>query len=83
MNDLLKVHPNIRNATTSIKVMVWGHAMAQPKPGMIFDSVRNEAGASIDNKIHFAHSDLAGISIFEEAFYQGLNAAKKIVSLIG
>jgi hypothetical protein len=83
MNDLLKIHPNIRSTTTSIKVMLWGHAMAQPKPGMIFGTVRSETGASINSNIQFAHSDLAGISIFEEAFYQGLNAAKKILSLIG
>jgi hypothetical protein len=26
----------------------------------------------IDNKIFFAHTDLSGISIFEEAFHQGI-----------
>jgi hypothetical protein len=35
--------------------------------------------ASINGNFYFAHTDIAGISIFEEAFYQGLNAAKKIL----
>jgi predicted NAD/FAD-binding protein len=79
MTDLQKVHPNIREATEELNIMLWGHAMAQPLPGIIHGSVRAVLSAPVDNRIHFAHSDLAGISIFEEAFYQGLQAAKKII----
>lgn len=80
INDLRKVYPGIREKVTEINVMLWGHAMAQPLKGMIHGPVRKELAASIDNKIHFAHTDLAGISIFEEAFYQGLEAAKKVMA---
>ena len=52
--------------------------MAQPLPGIVHGSLRQELGASIDNNIHFAHTDLAGVSLFEEGFYQGLQAAKKV-----
>lgn len=78
--DLQKVHPDIRKKTEEINVQVWGHAMVQPLPGTIFNSARQMLAASIDNKIHFAHTDLAGISIFEEGFYQGLAAAKKVLT---
>lgn len=78
--DLEKVHPNIRSATEEINIMLWGHAMIQPLPGSIFGAARKELSASINNRIHFAHTDIAGISIFEEAFYQGLNAAKKALA---
>ena len=80
MDDLRKVHPNIEEMTEEINVMVWGHAMAQPTPGFIHSGIRQELAASLQNRVHFAHTDLAGISIFEEAFYQGLAAAKKLIA---
>ncbi len=80
LDDLKKIHPNIRQATEEINIMLWGHAMAQPLPGLIHGEARKSLSKSIDNKIHFAHTDLAGISIFEEAFYQGIGAAKKIIN---
>ncbi|MFY8128855.1 MAG: NAD(P)-binding protein [Chitinophagaceae bacterium] len=79
-NELQKIHPNIKQATKTFNVMLWGHAMANPLPGVITDDYRAELNKSIDNKIHFAHTDIAGISIFEEGFYQGINAAKKVLS---
>lgn len=81
LNDLKKIHPNIRQATEEINVMIWGHAMAQPLPGLIHGEARKALASSIADKIHFAHSDLAGISIFEEAFYQGIGAATKIINI--
>lgn len=80
MDDLKKVHPNIEEATEEVNIMVWGHAMVQPLPGYIHGTLRKELAESINNRIHFAHTDLAGISIFEEGFYQGLNAAKKVIA---
>jgi monoamine oxidase len=82
MTDLQKVHPNIRQATEEVNIVLWGHAMAQPLPGLIHSDIRKHLSASIENKIHFAHTDLAGISIFEEAFYQGLSVAKKVMANI-
>lgn len=32
--------------------------------------------------LFFAHSDMSGISIFEEAFWQGLETAKLIVEYL-
>lgn len=80
LQDLSKVHPQIEDAIQEVNVMVWGHAMAQPLPGLIHGGLRKKLSASIQDRIHFAHTDLAGASIFEEAFYQGLNAANKILS---
>ena len=78
-NDLTAVHPNIREATEEVNIMIWGHAMAKPLPGLIHGSLRTQLKASINQNIHFAHTDLAGVSLFEEAFYQGLNAAKEVI----
>jgi hypothetical protein len=73
--DLKRIHPNIEEATEELNVQIWGHSMAQPVPGMIHGRIRQKLSASISNRIHFAHTDLAGVSLFEEGFYQGLNAA--------
>ena len=77
LKELEVVHPNIRTAIDKMDIVLWGHAMAQPLPGMIHGESRRKLSESIGTNLHFAHTDLAGISIFEEAFYQGINAAKK------
>ena len=77
VKDLKKIHPDIENHTSEFNVLLWGHAMVKPVPGIIHSSIRKEL-ADPEGNIHFAHTDLAGASIFEEAFYQGFNAFKKI-----
>ncbi|MCF0069418.1 NAD(P)/FAD-dependent oxidoreductase [Dyadobacter sp. CY261] len=77
--DLQPVHPDIRQNTERIDIMLWGHAMVQPRPGIIHGDVRQSLAKSIEGRIHFAHTDLAGVSIFEEGFYQGIAAARKIL----
>jgi hypothetical protein len=32
--------------------------------------------------VHFAHSDLSGLAIFEEAFFHGLRAADEAVAAL-
>jgi hypothetical protein len=32
--------------------------------------------------VHFAHTDMSGISIFEEAQYRGVLAAKKVLGQV-
>ncbi len=76
--DLLKVHPNLEQQLLQVDVALWGHAMIQPLPGWIWGEARKSLQQSIGTTIHFAHTDIAGISIFEEAFYQGLNAAGQV-----
>jgi hypothetical protein len=54
--------------------------MAQPLPGLIHGKVRTVLSAAVGNQIHFAHTDLAGESLFEEAFHQGFSAAKRAIT---
>lgn len=76
--DLRLVHPDIRERVENIDIILWGHAMVQPLPGIVHGEVRHKLAESIANCIHFAHTDIAGVSIFEEAFYQGIGAARKV-----
>jgi monoamine oxidase len=80
VDDLDKVHPNVADSIEEVNIMLWGHAMVKPLPGIAHGGIRQELSASVNDRLHFAHTDLAGNSIFEEAFYQGLTAAKKVMT---
>jgi hypothetical protein len=77
--ELQKPHPDIHKHIQEMNVWLWGHGMVSPGKGFVWSDNRKNASQSIKNKIYFAHSDLSGISIFEEAFYQGYKAAKTIL----
>lgn len=78
IEDLEKFHPGISEKIQDINITVWGHSMVQPLPGFIKGNIRQQLAEPIEKKIFFAHTDNAGISIFEEAFYLGLKAAQQI-----
>lgn len=78
LTDLSRAHPNIRELTTQIDVMRWGHAMISPKTNFLWNGARDEAQKPFKN-IHFAHSDLSGIALFEEAFFHGVRVANEIL----
>ena len=78
-DDLKMAHPTIEEATESIEIHLLGHGMISPVPGFIYGQAKKEASKPIENKIYFAHSDLSGISIFEEAFHQGINAVNTML----
>ena len=75
--DLERAHPDLRRRVSRIDVMRWGHAMVRPKPGFVWGRHRHEA-ASPYRGVHFAHCDLSGLALFEEAFYHGLRAADEV-----
>ena len=78
LSDLQRAHKDIRQLTERIDVMRWGHAMISPRPNFIWSGAREKAAAPF-RRIYFAHSDLSGLALFEEAFYHGLRAATEII----
>jgi hypothetical protein len=76
--DLSHAHPDIADHLTSLDVWIWGHAMVRPIPGFIWGAGRARMQQSIGN-IVFAHSDLSGIAIFEEAYTRGIRAADSLL----
>jgi hypothetical protein len=56
--------------------------MILPKPGFIWGEERR-AAAEPRGVIHFAHSDLSGCSIFEEANDRGVRAAEAVLAALG
>jgi hypothetical protein len=80
--DLARAHPEIESLVTHVDVMLWGHAMIRPVPGFVWGDARRRAGEP-HGAIRFAHSDMSGISLFEEAQYHGVRAAEQVMRELG
>lgn len=78
--DLEPMHPDIRQRVQHVDVMLWGHAMIRPTPGFLWGEARRRA-AEPYGAVHFAHSDMSGLSLFEEAQWQGVRAAEHVLAL--
>lgn len=74
--------PGLKKATTRFDGWVWGHGMIRPGPGFVWGAARRGAARPL-GPIHFAHSDLSGLSIFEEAQYRGIVAAESALAALG
>ncbi|UTH75970.1 NAD(P)-binding protein [Chromobacterium sp. IIBBL 290-4] len=78
--DLLEVYGwRFRQGLLQVEMTARGHAMASPTPGFLSNrslQVLREA----DGPVLFAHSDLSGLSLFEEAAWWGEQAARKILA---
>ena len=77
LTDLERAHPDIRGLVERLDVMRWGHAMIRPRTGFMWGTARRE-GAKPFRSIHFAHSELSGVALFEEAFDVGLRVADEV-----
>ena len=77
LSDVARAHSDIYELCERVDIMRWGHAMISPRPNFIWSGVREKAMQPWKN-IHFAHTDLSGIALFEEAFYHGLRAASEV-----
>ncbi len=73
--DLERAHPDIRELATRIDIARHGHAMVRPTPGFIW-GVRQRFEHSWGH-VHFAHADVSGLSLFEEAHFRGTQAAER------
>jgi hypothetical protein len=82
LSDLERALPGVRKRVKRLDGWVWGHGMILPKPGFIWGSERAAAARPI-GPIHFAHSDLSGLSIFEEAQDRGVRAAEAVMAALG
>jgi monoamine oxidase len=81
LDELSDPHPDLRVRAQRIEVARFGHAMAIPVPGMRTSSAlaalqRPQSG--LWRRLHLAHSDLSGYSVFEEAFTHGWRAGQAV-----
>ncbi|WP_374244270.1 NAD(P)-binding protein [Zoogloea sp.] len=64
--------------TLAVEIAVRGHGMATPVPGSLGNAGLAALRAA-DGPVLFAHSDLSGYSVFEEAVWWGEQAARKAI----
>ncbi len=65
-----------------VAITVRAHAMAVPEPGFLSNTGRIALRSS-GGPLYFAHSDLSGLSLFEEASWWGYRAARQIIAKRG
>ncbi|MDR3683063.1 MAG: FAD-dependent oxidoreductase [Geothrix sp.] len=82
MDDLRRAHPDLEPLVARLDVMRWGHAMVRPAPGLLWDP-DFLALASPFGAVHFAHTELSGLALFEEAQDHGLRAAEEVLAALG
>jgi glycine/D-amino acid oxidase-like deaminating enzyme len=82
LSDLEIAHHDIRRLAERVDVMRWGHAMVTPRPGFIWGGALREAIRPYRG-IHFAHTDLSGMALFEEALHHGVRAAEEVLEALG
>jgi hypothetical protein len=75
-------HPDIRQVTTRLDIFRNAHAMARPLPGLIWGDARRMFAAD-GARLRFAHADVSGFSLFEEAQYRGVLAAERTLRRMG
>lgn len=80
--DLEPAHVGLRDAIERVDVWRWGHAMARPVPGMVWGPARKKAAEPF-GRVHFAHSDLSAVGLFEEAQDHGVRAAEQALAATG
>jgi glycine/D-amino acid oxidase-like deaminating enzyme len=73
--DLALAHPDIGDCVSRIDVMRHGHAMIRPTVGFLTERERLDPQAP--PRFHLANSDRGGLSLFEEAQYNGVMAARR------
>ncbi|MBK5297375.1 MAG: hypothetical protein JJE40_09465 [Vicinamibacteria bacterium] len=79
LDDLSRAHPDIRDCVSRIDICRMGHAMIRPTPGFLSSSARRQLRAH-GEQLFFAHSDVSGLSLFEEAQFRGVTAADRALS---
>ncbi len=69
---------SVRGVLERLDVWRWGHAMVRPTPGFIWGPARRRASLPW-GRVFFAHSDLSGMALFEEAFDRGHETALAVL----
>jgi monoamine oxidase len=82
--DLTRAHPELgerRDLVERIDVFRWGHAMPRARVGARAALARLDAPRP-RGPIHFAHTDLSGLALFEEAHDHGVRAAEEALAAL-
>ncbi|MBI2687354.1 MAG: FAD-dependent oxidoreductase [Acidobacteria bacterium] len=76
--DLERAHRDIRQCVSRVDIFRNGHAMIRPTPGFLSNPERKSWQTGRD-RFYYASADVSGFSIFEEAQYRGIEAARRSI----
>jgi hypothetical protein len=83
LDDLAVCHRDLADVVTRADACRFGHGMVRPVPGLIHSNARLQAAAPVVvesmPRVFFAHTDLSGLALFEEAFFHGVRAAEELL----
>ena len=82
LRDLAPAHPGLRRSLLRADVMHWGHGTVRPSVGL-HSGTDLAVLARAAGPISFAHTDLSGMSLFEEASWHGVRAAEEALLRLG
>ncbi|MBO9685519.1 MAG: FAD-dependent oxidoreductase [Mitsuaria chitosanitabida] len=77
--DMAPLHPDLPERLQRVELMRYGHAMSIPHPGLRGSPALTALREQAQGRLHVAHADLAGYSVFEEAFTQGEMVAARLL----
>lgn len=80
--DLTRAHPGLPDLVENVDIYLWGHAMVRPRPGFLWSEALARSAEPL-GRLRFAHTDLSGMALFEEAQHWGVRAAAEILALEG
>jgi NAD(P)-binding Rossmann-like domain len=85
LEEFKSAHPDFPERLRHLDIARFGHAMAVPKPGWHSEPLRKARAHLLNGSspLSFAHGDLAGYSVFEEAFTLGVRAAQRASRMLG
>ncbi len=82
LGALESAHPDLRGLLERIDIWHWGHGTVRPTVGLhapgVLDPLAQPIGCCIA-----AHTDLSGLSLFEEALWHGVSAAEWVLGREG
>jgi phytoene dehydrogenase-like protein len=86
IDDLAPSHPDLLDVLERVDIWHWGHGTTIPAVGLHGlegDRPRLESLTAPHPRVQLAHTDLSGISLFEEASHHGLRAAEAVLASFG
>lgn len=82
LDDLGPSHPDLLDCLERLDGWHWGHGTTRPTVGLHRPG-RLDALARPRPRVHLAHTDLSGLSLFEEACWHGVRAAEAVLGELG
>jgi glycine/D-amino acid oxidase-like deaminating enzyme len=82
IQDIRRAHPRIEECIERVDIFRNGHAMSRPGVGLRGSPDLRRLREGMPG-LQFAHADLSGFSIFEEAQYWGVQAADRVLRRLG